>query len=321
MPLKPGQKKIIKVEMLKLKGLEELKNKINKLTKAMGGLTTAKDYYREISKDVKILEKKVQAEITATNEKIKSLKATATKSNPALDKLINEITKNCSQVIPYYRKAKLVLLRGIKTDVNAFMGRSWDKRDPKDSNEKLQMYYDIFLKKQGFKALRSNSIFTTSHAGQASNYGRLFIIFPKNGFAFHWNKHNSDLVLDAADDIFDTGVLEDIIGDVESWYEKKNGKNLNWKYYDPYEVAFDLEKFIETIKKLKYPKANQITLEKLLDVKGIKNDIGPTKDNFLGGLKSGNEMMISGEYYAINIDSKIAEYILTKLDIKANNID
>ena len=73
MPLKPGQKKELNVEIQKLKGLEELELKISNLKGAMGGLTQAKGYYGALSKDISVLEKKIQAEMTATNQKIQAL--------------------------------------------------------------------------------------------------------------------------------------------------------------------------------------------------------------------------------------------------------
>jgi len=43
--------------------------------------------------------------------------------------------------------------------------------------------------------LRSNSIFTTTDRGQASNYGRVYAIFPKDGFKFTWSPLHDDIVL------------------------------------------------------------------------------------------------------------------------------
>lgn len=319
MPLKPGQQIDLKVKLEKLKGLKQLEEKVQDLLSVSTGLTYGKlTVSAKLKKDFEALHAKVQSEIIETNNAIVKLKATQSKASPALDKLVKTIAKECSQVLPYYRKAKLVLVRGTEGPT-AFVGRSWEKREPKDSSEELQKYYDMILKKAGFKALRSNSIFTTSDMGQADKYGDVYVIFPKNGFAFHWNKHESDLVLDDRYLIFNYDLIDDIVRDVYNWYEKKTGKELNWNYSDPYEVTDAPEKFIDALKKLKYPKANKITLEKLFDLNNIKNEIGPTKDNFLAGLKSGNEMMISGEYYAISFESDVANYVLKALKIEATN--
>lgn len=319
MPLKPGQTKKIAVELKKLNGLKKLETKINKLTLTIDALTSAKGYYSGISDEINILEKKVQKEIAVTNQKIQTLKSTAITATSSLNKLIKNIARECSQVLPYYRKAKKVLFRGT-SGPEAFIGRSIENRRPKDSDRNLQKYYDMILRSQGFKALRSNSIFTTSSIKYARSYGDLYIIFPKNGFAFHWNKHIRDLVLDTDELIFNTDYIDDLINDVMLWYKDKTGNNLNWNFYDSYQVSEDPERFIEELKRIKYPKANKVTLEKLFNLNFIKTDIGPTKDNFLAGLKSGNEMMISGEYYAISINSAIANYILKALEIEIDDI-
>ena len=211
-------------------------------------------------------------------------------------------------------------MRGLSdTSAKAFVGRSWNKREPKDSDAEAQALYDKILAKSGFKALRSNSIFTTTEIWQASEYGELYYIFPKNGFAYHWNKHNQDLVLESLGDLLDIEKFERVTLDVENWYYKTYKKELNWKYEDPYEALYDFKGFQKKVIALKYPKAKDIQIEKFVDMDVIKNDIGPTQTNFDKGLNSGNEMVIAGEYYAVQAESKIGEQVLKALKIEAQN--
>lgn len=319
MPLKPGQTKDLKVEIEKLKGLKELEEKIKDLVSVSSGLSYGKSTVSaKLKKDFEALHAKVQSEIIETNNAIVKLKATQSKASPALDKLVKTIAKECSQALAQYRKTQLVLLRGIgHNSPTAFMGRSWNNREPKDSSARLQQIYDEALKSKGFKALRGNSIFTTTDDSFAGSYGTLYYIFPKNGSTYTWNKHNQDLVLDNSDQVLDVRKIEKITVDVENWYEKKYKKELRWYYEDAYEAMYDLNGFFKELKKLKYPK--DIKLLDLINWDFIKNDIGPTATNFAAGLASGNEMMISGEYYAINTESPVAKYVMDALKIKPLN--
>jgi hypothetical protein len=324
MSLKPGQIKDLKVKFEKLKGLEALEKRLKALndtryhfdsldTKTSGALSFAK-------KEFDVVFKKVKDEIDKTKQEIMALQNTKAAKNPALDKLVKTMAKECSQAITAYRKAQAVLVRGSKGKPDAFIGRSWNNREPKDSDSDAQKIYDIALKSMGFKSLRSNSIFTTADTDQASGYGDTYYIFPKNGFAFHWTRGNPDLVLDSIGEVLDIGKIEDITVDVENWYASKYKKSLNWKYEDPYDAAYDIAGFLKTLAKLKYPKAKSITLNKLINFEFIKNELEATNKDFLSAIESGGEVMIAGEYYAISTESKLGEYILNALKIEAMNM-
>lgn len=60
------------------------------------------------------------------------------------------------------------------------------------SNTGFQIEFDAHLKKLGFKALRSNSIFCSGNLAEAATYGKLFAIFPHNGFDFTWSPEIED---------------------------------------------------------------------------------------------------------------------------------
>lgn len=319
MPLKPGQKQDLKVEIQKLKGLNQLQDKIEDLLKVMSGLSYGKNTVnKNLKKEFSALQDKVQQEITATNTEIIKLKNTQPKTNTALDKLVKAIAKECSQALGEYRKTKLILLRGVQNGAStAFMGRSRIDRESKDSSQRLQEIYDTALKSKGFKALRGNSIFTTTDEGFAQGYGSLYYIFPKNGFSYTWSKHEKDLVLEIAEQVLEIEKIERITLDVETWYEKKFKRVLEWPFEDPYEALYDLEGFFKSMAKLKYPKAKNITILDLINWDYIKNDIGPVATNFSAGLKSGNEMLISGEYYAVRANSLVAEHIIQALKLKS----
>lgn len=110
--------------------------------------------------------------------------------------------KHCSEYLKAVRATKKFLYRGQHdTSLPIFVGYPRKNRAPTDSNPEAQELYDKYLSYMGFKALRSNSIFTTSDRYQAESFGNLFVIFPKNGFQFTWATEAADLVLSSVSDV------------------------------------------------------------------------------------------------------------------------
>lgn len=115
------------------------------------------------------------------------------------------IERECSEAVDAVIKTGKFLFRGQEdTSKPVFVGRPWDKREPRDSNADAQVLYDKNLKLMGFTALRSNSIFTTSTKSNAAEFGTIYAIFPKNGFSFTWSTVNDDLVLHSVNDVVDS---------------------------------------------------------------------------------------------------------------------
>jgi hypothetical protein len=79
---------------------------------------------------------------------------------------------------------------------SAFPGVPNSNRSPTDSSTLMQFTVDSVLKKSGFEALRSNSIFTTSNYDMAREYGKVYVVFPKDGFDFTWSSRYRDFYED-----------------------------------------------------------------------------------------------------------------------------
>lgn len=117
-------------------------------------------------------------------------------------KYFSYIEKNCSQFLKDARSVRKLLYRGQDDSRQPiFVGRPRDDREPKDSSAEAQRTLDGYLKLLGFKALRSNSIFTSANYDFASEYGNVYAIFPKNGFSFTWSTKHDDVVLHSASDV------------------------------------------------------------------------------------------------------------------------
>lgn len=105
-------------------------------------------------------------------------------------KVLDLIIRDCPYALNEMRKAKKLLYRGLhKIPGEYFKGVSRENRNPKDSSDEAQKIVDSVLAKAGFKALRGNSIFTSSDYYQAENYGNTYMIFPIDGFSFTTSKY------------------------------------------------------------------------------------------------------------------------------------
>jgi len=122
--------------------------------------------------------------------------------NEKIVKYFAYIEQNCDEFLKSAIAENKFLYRG-QNDAKSliFVGYPRDNREPKDSNLDAQKLMDKYLKLKGFKALRSNSIFTSSDYMQASNFGKVYAIFPKNGFTFTWSTKHDDIVLKSTDDV------------------------------------------------------------------------------------------------------------------------
>jgi hypothetical protein len=94
------------------------------------------------------------------------------------------IAPNCSESIAACKNGGRFMYRGFNSNQPVVRGRSWDNRVAVDSDPELSRRFDDMLKKLGFKALRSNSIFVTSMFRTAKYFGTPYIVFPTNGFNY-----------------------------------------------------------------------------------------------------------------------------------------
>ncbi len=112
--------------------------------------------------------------------------------------IINTIQTKCSDILSVYQKNQVYLYHGGKLGDTPQMFKTEKKRIPKDTPENIQKFVDQLLKKAGFTALRSNSLFCTGDINEAWGYGSYnapYIIFPFNGFQFTWSKIINDFTL------------------------------------------------------------------------------------------------------------------------------
>lgn len=120
--------------------------------------------------------------------------------------IFKKIEKECSSFVRDMKAADKVLYRGMNSSKGNYIeDQSRNNRFPTDTETDIQEKFDKILKDNGFKALRSNSIFVTSGREYASDYINgsaiqkivrdLYLIFPKNGYSFTWSNKKVDWVI------------------------------------------------------------------------------------------------------------------------------
>jgi hypothetical protein len=311
--LKPGEKKKLAIKQIKVKldKLNRIEKELDKLQSAQamaGPLGIAPTSFANQA----LTDKMAEFHALLDAEQTKQLKLLAIaqkeimdKQSGSVDPLIAIIEKECSQALAAFKSTNKVLLRGAssKTNPPIFHGRSHENRKVLNSTDVGQQIYDYVLTKMGITALRSNSIFATTDEYQAGEYGNaIYAIIPKNGFAFSWALHEPDLVIDDIDSLLKENVLEKIIDSIDKYVENNpklsDGSGTEW-----YErLQFEgYEKSMEYLKEIKFPNYKNITLDKLIDYKSIKENMGPTNKDFNKALTAGGEVLINGEYYGIDV--------------------
>lgn len=108
------------------------------------------------------------------------------------------IATECSNILELYKRTQHVLYRGTRgKHPTIFKSASIANRHPSDTPKLVQRKFDKMLTALGFKAIRSNSIFTNPAKMNALEYTDddegLYVIFPVNGFDYTWSKDVGDL--------------------------------------------------------------------------------------------------------------------------------
>jgi hypothetical protein len=95
-----------------------------------------------------------------------------------------------------FRKTGGFLYRGIPENQAiplVHIGTSPTRRLPIGQSYKAQETLDDIFKLVGFKALRGNSLPTTTDLSFADHWGEIYLIFPINGFNFVWSNQIPDI--------------------------------------------------------------------------------------------------------------------------------
>lgn len=118
---------------------------------------------------------------------MKSFKEFLTEETTDFNNALKIIKKECSEILKIYSKAQRFLFRGINSDEDFILNKQI--RTDRRTIDTPKYVHDTINKATtdlGFKSHRGNSIFCSNKESVASDWGKAFIVFPKNGFEYLW---------------------------------------------------------------------------------------------------------------------------------------
>lgn len=204
------------------------------------------------------------------------------------------------------------LYRGLhEIEDDSFILPNIENRKPKNTNPVLNNLIDESMKRLGFKATRSNSIFATSAKSQATNYGRrTYSVIPLGSFDFTWSDKVFDLFI-YVDLLYKEGYVEfDETQNIKFMVGRTFAKKYNIEQTDNYTLSEILNlNGPENYKKMKSdfyyyltPKNMEYMIELGYTFKDIKIDEFFKKyefknSNLSSAINSQNEILIRANSY------------------------
>jgi len=250
-------------------------------------------------------------------------------SEPAQGEWLDAIARDCQQYLSAVKTAGKWLLRGHKRGKDAYMAKTGN-RQPKTSSQELSDLFNSALLQLGFSAQRDNSIFATSIPIQAQSYGTVYIIFPIDGKSqfTYTNQHDLELYhiqqIPLKNESNTQQIAAELIAWIRQWVKKYPDaqKQLNLMYppfagLQPTDTLEEImEKVEEFCEEMEIPmpripsyltnwnnEEDDLEDEDLefgdIDLEAFVDMYQPRKDHLEQALKSGVEVYISGEYYAL----------------------
>lgn len=222
------------------------------------------------------------------------------------------IFRDCKQYLASVRQAGGYLYRGeggIRPRM--FLGSSRQNRPPLHSDATAQQYFDMCLKKLGFTALRSNSIFATSDHEHSTRFGRPYVIFPIDGRSAYTYTDYYDLTLGnhhithMVNHKKLTPVVDELVDRLRPLSNINSPTVMH--IFDAMNSLTDRVSVLNILTRLKdrfiasgaEPQWFDINLAEFLDAKEFDNSYNPAKTDLSDAIKGQKEVYITGEYYAV----------------------
>ena len=319
--VQPGERKGISLKLQRIEDIQVKVAGIQSTIDQLGGVDVPdalKKQMEDLINSAKIEKEKIYAEISdkeAKNPRIQGIPKSVVR-------LLKGINKNASTIMNAYQRTGKFLYRGIKSDEDAVYGKPFDQRRAKDSNAELSNILNNALASQGFAARRDNTTFTSGSYSQASGYGTVYIIFPRDGFNFHYSKKIGDLVLDTGKLYFllDKEKVKVLQATIESNWEKLKPyfsyRYPGDKFFNDYDYKRDFEGLQKAVEDGVLPKefANYKSLEDLVTPEKVIDYMDYNQTDLDDAIVSAHEVMVTGPYYAIRND-KFKDYLAKYLEI------
>jgi cell fate (sporulation/competence/biofilm development) regulator YlbF (YheA/YmcA/DUF963 family) len=298
--LQPGEKRT--PDNIQLRDLQAVARRIEELKDA---IDKSDDLMKLFKQD-----QALQAQLNQLQDRIvrrvEILHKVKARPTAGMARMWHILETECSEFIPAMQQAGKLLYRGTRDHVHQYEGRSREDRQVKDSNQEISRKFDETLMALGVKALRSNSIYTTSSYGFASSYGyNVYMIFPKNGFNF-LSTNKRDLILEKWSQLMDQDKLKELWleldawgqANVPNWSTTNIGRVLRYKEYE-YVYGRVKENFDWDGNRLNLPEKFNIDEKEWITPEGVAKEFDPNTTNIIDPIKSGHEILINGEYWAL----------------------
>lgn len=120
------------------------------------------------------------------------------------DTIWAEVEHHCSDFLEYVRQTRHLLFRGVfMQSEDAFLSKPREDRRPRDTSVAAHDYVIERMKTKGIASHRGNSLFVSSDYDFVLDFarkvlpekvisGRVYAIFPCNGFSFSWSRSFKD---------------------------------------------------------------------------------------------------------------------------------
>jgi len=307
--LKPGERKGMSLNLPKL---EKLLKKITDYEES-AALANNMKVPDSVAAEYEKMKQGLYAEIDSLKQQKSNLKSEKNNLPIQFYNLMTRIAKNCTEIVKVYTdlnpdfktsEAK-VFYRGIKSTEDALYGKPFDERRVMSSSSRLSDIFNKGMEAAGFEARRDNSSFVSGDKSQASGYGKVYVMFPKDGFSFSWSRNTKDLILDRGSypKMLDYELLAPLKDFVLTNREKLGAKYdfIFNNLFGEYNLEYNLNSIKKAIEAGDIPKEFMplTELENIMTPEGIVKGFDLDQEDLTGAIASGNEVFIRGAYYAV----------------------
>jgi hypothetical protein len=263
-----------------------------------------------------------QTNIDKLEKQLEKATKSGAKTQNMLEKLADKLQSECSDYLSAFAASKKVMWRGAsETNPQIFLGRSPANRNPMDSSRSETLMFNKILSQLNIQANRSNSIFVTSDLYSAGGYGEVYAVVPKNTAKFAWSKKHSDIILYGGQNEqylknpITSRLLTKELTNINNWYTQEGaysarGRVMREQWMRIFRRAEDNEPITAAQSEFlvkNFPKSLLIPHLDYLQRQGkdvfnlekFQKHFQMTDSDLPAALKSGHEIMIHGEYYAI----------------------
>ena len=246
--------------------------------------------------------------------------------------LAKRLNIDCAGYIRAFKLAHQPLYRGMAVEGRVMVGRSYQQRRPLDSSVSETQLFDQALTQLNIAAQRGNSIFTTGNTGQASGYGEIFAVVPKDTAIFSWSKRTDDLTLHdgdlAANRIItrpyaliekeisqvthqiDTEKNQAKLAKLDKYADELLQLEVALEIHDERQITMNMAWILKNMPNSEVAQNSAAILNPVLDIKMFQKTYVMSDKNLVAAIKNQGEILIRGEYYAMDPD--IWETLLTR---------